>query len=271
MKRPRSSFLLLCGLLLAAGAARATETTPDLDWLQDEQAAQAPTPRRGADLPPVFRAALPLRASPEIEIAAETGELLAAARAGDLARVKALLKAGAQANAADLRGERALPLAVRAGRLELARQLLAQGAAPDLRGADGLTPLGIAALAGDARLVRLLLRHGADPYLRSSTGNMPLYDAVQLERIDVIAELMAAGVDLERPSRIGLPAISTAAATGRARALDYFIRRGIDPRLPDRKKGYPPLYWALYYGQLESADVLLAHGVRTEELLVAIE
>jgi hypothetical protein len=212
MKRHKTpAFALLAGLMLAARAAQGVESGPDLDWLRDGAAPQPQTRRSGADLPPVFRAALPLHETGAVEIADETTELLAVVRAGDLARLKALLKAGAQPNAADRRGERALPLAVRAGRMEIARTLLEQGADPDARGADGTTPLAIVALSGNARIARLLLKAGADPH-----------------------------------------------------------RRGVDPRQPDRS-GYPPRYWALNQGQIESADVLIAHGVRPEELLRAAD
>ena len=190
-------------LLIAAAPARAAEITLDPDRLRDERAAQPSIPRRGADSPAVFRAALTLHETDVIEIAAETTELLAAVRTGNIARVQAALKSGAQPNRAGRHGERALYEAVRAGRMEIARLLLEKGADPDLRGADGITPLAAAALAGNARLTRLLLKRGADPYLRSATGNIPLYDAIQLQRLDVIRVFIDAGIDLAQPGRNG--------------------------------------------------------------------
>jgi hypothetical protein len=115
------------------------------------------------------------------------------ALANDLARrQRPCCKNGAKPNSADLRGERALPLAVRAGRLELVRQLLVPGCVePDLRGADGRTALGIAALDGNAAVVRRTAqaRRRHRPARRPRQYS-PLLDAVLMNRVEVVRLLL---------------------------------------------------------------------------------
>ena len=65
------------------------------------------------------------------------------------ARVRKLLKQGANANAETMSGDSALSLAAGLGRLDILRFLLARGAWADFFTRDGLTPLMRAARAID--------------------------------------------------------------------------------------------------------------------------
>ncbi|MFK0025023.1 ankyrin repeat domain-containing protein [Streptomyces sp. NPDC090798] len=99
--------------------------------------------------------------------------LFAAIPVGDTARVKAVLRAGADPERADSEGTTPLYEASVNGEVEIARLLLAAGACPDTEsrglGADG-TPLCAAACWGHTETVRELLAHGADPNLREDHG-----------------------------------------------------------------------------------------------------
>lgn len=105
--------------------------------------------------------------------------LLEATLTADTARVKALLRAGADPERGDSDGTTPLYLASVQGAAEVARLLLEAGASPDTEsrgvGSDG-TPLCAAACWGHTETVRELLAHGADPNLRedSGTGWSPL-------------------------------------------------------------------------------------------------
>jgi hypothetical protein len=88
-------------------------------------------------------------------------ELLAAARRGDAARVAALIRAGADVNAATAAGAPPLLEAVARGRVEVARLLLEAGADPDARHRELGTALDVAERAGRQELAALLRARGA--------------------------------------------------------------------------------------------------------------
>ena len=87
--------------------------------------------------------------------------LAAAAARGDAAQVAALVRQGADPDAADRSGWTGLHLAAVTGDLALARLLLDAGARPDLRSRARGTPLDIAETTGQTEIARLLRLHGA--------------------------------------------------------------------------------------------------------------
>ncbi|WP_406376499.1 ankyrin repeat domain-containing protein [Streptomyces sp. NBC_00647] len=92
---------------------------------------------------------------------------------GDAARVKAVLRAGADPERGDSEGTTPLYMASVNGEAEIARLLLAAGISPNTEsrglGSEG-TPLCAAACWGHTETVRELLAHGADPNLREDHG-----------------------------------------------------------------------------------------------------
>lgn len=103
-----------------------------------------------------------------------------AARAGDRARVQALLAAGTDSNTRDDYGRTALHEAVKAGHTDVVRLLLYRGADVNIRDSSKSTPLFDAAEAGDQVIVKLLFNRGAEVNLRANdnrAGNTPLHEA----------------------------------------------------------------------------------------------
>src|SRR5262245_2456533 len=81
--------------------------------------------------------------------------------AGDIAKTKLLVQAGADVNAKSKLGRTPLIIAsATAGNLETIRLLLAKGADPKLVDENGDGPVGSAAGAGDAAMLRELLTRG---------------------------------------------------------------------------------------------------------------
>jgi len=87
--------------------------------------------------------------------------LAAAVARGDAAQVAALVRQGADPDAADRSGWTGLHLAAETGDLALARLLLDAGAHPDLRSRARGTPLDVAETTGRTEIARLLRLHGA--------------------------------------------------------------------------------------------------------------
>jgi ankyrin repeat protein len=89
-------------------------------------------------------------------------QLLAAASAGDLARVSDALEHGANVNARDQYSNSALNMAALWGHGEVVARLLAAGADLENRGSGGgMTPLANAASRGHFKLAQMLLDRGA--------------------------------------------------------------------------------------------------------------
>ena len=87
--------------------------------------------------------------------------LVVAVARGDVAQAAALLRQGADPDAADRSGWTGLHRAAETGDLALARLFLEAGARPDLRSRARGTPLDVAEKAGRAEIARLLRSYGA--------------------------------------------------------------------------------------------------------------
>jgi uncharacterized protein len=130
-------------------------------------------------------------------------ELIAAAEAGDVRRVVALLD-GPQAppiNARSKNYHSALTTAVKYGHLPVVEALLARGADPD-PAIPGSRPthLTMAVQLGHRGLVELLLAKGARVNDQDKRGRSPLMLATSNDRVEVMRLLPAKGADLTHPT-----------------------------------------------------------------------
>ena len=100
-------------------------------------------------------------------------ELIAAAKAGNVPRVKALLDRGANVNAKDEDGLTALYCSAAEGHRDVAELLISRGADVNARSKDGFTALHVAAYEKHKAVVELLLSKGADISLRNDAGYTP--------------------------------------------------------------------------------------------------
>ena len=114
---------------------------------------------------------------------AKVNELHEAVKAGDVARMKALLDEDrALANAVsgtDPRGTYPLHVAAESGQVQAARILLSYGAdVARLDAENDATPLGWAAFFGRSGVVAVLLEGGSEPSQRNKHGLTPLGCAI---------------------------------------------------------------------------------------------
>jgi ankyrin repeat protein len=160
--------------------------------------------------------------------------LLDAAKRGDVAAVKALLKEGADPNAAQGDGLTALHLAAQQGSLDVTKALLdakADIAAKTRIG--GYTPLHLAAQGAHATLVKALLDAGADPAAVTTTsGVTPLHLAAKaLGGEAAVRELLKRGSPVNALEKGGQTALMFAAAAGRTAAVVDLMKSGADPSI----------------------------------------
>lgn len=194
------------------------------------------------------------------------GGLVEAARQADAGRVRALLMAGADPNAAAQDGTTALHWAAELGSAEIVRLLLARGADPNRLNRYGVAPLRSAALSGSLPAVESLLKAGANPNtVRTESGETPLMVAARAGHVPIVQALLARGaaVDAVEPKR-GQTALMWAAAEKHAAVVKVLLEAGADPRRVSRTK-ISPLMFALRAGDMASTIALLDRGLDVNE------
>ncbi len=154
-----------------------------------------------------------------------------AARRGDIDAVKALLKDGADVNAAMGDGMTALHWAAERGDLQLTNVLVYAGAnAAAVTRVGQYTPLHIAARTGNAGIVKALLAGSAAVDARTApSGATALHLAAAAGAVDSINALLDAKADVnaKEPEWQQTPLIF-AASSGRTAAVKALLARGAD-------------------------------------------
>jgi hypothetical protein len=122
------------------------------------------------------------------------GALVEAARAGQLKKLRNLVKLGADVNGTGLgRGGRPISAAAAEDQLECLCFLLDQGADPNAPNAYGSTALHNASYNGAPKCVDELLRRGAAANAADGNGNTPLIAACAAGHVGIVKALVAHG------------------------------------------------------------------------------
>jgi len=176
-------------------------------------------------------ALLAASATPVLPRAAADAPVADAAMRRDAAKVRLLLKQGADVNAAQGDGMTALHWAASHGDVDEARMLISAGARLDAVTRNGnYTPLHLAAKGGNVPVVRALLGAGASASAKTSSGGaLPLHLAAAQGNPDVVAALLDKGAVVDaREGAWGQTPLMWAAAYNRLDALRMLIKRGAD-------------------------------------------
>jgi ankyrin repeat protein len=222
-------------------------------------AAQAPTPAQQAE---------------------GTTPLHLAVRSDDLAAVRRLLRAGANAGAANRYGVTPLSLAAANGNASIVDALLKAGADSKATLPGGQTILMVASRTGNADIVNMLLARGSDPNARETTnGETALMWAAAEDHAEAVQSLIVHGAELDARSnaleyktdRFGLEGVLTILPRGSWTPLMYAARQGaakatrvladahanLNLADPD---GSTALILAIINGHYDTAAVLLEKG-----------
>jgi ankyrin repeat protein len=218
---------------------------------------------------------------------AQSADIIAAIRAGDIPRVGQLLEDDpGLANARSDAGEPALLLAIYHRQREAADLLMGAGAEIDvftaaaggyldhLRdkvaqdsatvnafGHDGWTPLHLAAFFGQAAAARHLLDCRADlaAVSRNEMGNTPLHAAVAARQTALAELLLGHGADVNASSGGGWRPLHLAADNGDLQSIELLLSKGAEVS-PLSSDGKTPLSMAQAKDRREAVELLRRHG-----------
>ncbi|MBQ9738831.1 MAG: ankyrin repeat domain-containing protein [Alphaproteobacteria bacterium] len=196
-------------------------------------------------------------------------QLVKAAYAGNVERVKALLNEGVNPNSADDIEQTALFFAARSGHTEVVKALLTAGAEVDKpAGRKKRTALFMAAINGHYETAKALIDAGGDINKLDGDGITPLHYVVSRGRdtgLPVFAETVKKFIDEFNPdvnvptTVFGKTPLHMALSHGQIHAVKVLLENGANPNAAT-KDGQTPLYYAASYSLLSSAKALLSAG-----------
>jgi ankyrin repeat protein len=215
-----------------------------------------------------------------VTVGGSTPRLTDVLRDGNRAAARALLRSGANVNAADADGTTPLHWAVRNDDIDMVRLLLRRGARVRVANRYGATPLSLAALNGSAGMITVLLAAGADPNSVVSKGQTVLMTAARTGNPAAVKVLLDHGARVDaREAELGETALIWAASENHADVVRLLIAHGADvnerttrlsfPRQQFGLEGVPtflptgdwtPLMYAARDGAADAAAVLAEAG-----------
>lgn len=157
-----------------------------------------------------------LLATAQVKNAASSANagLVAAVKAGQAAKIDALIHRGADPNVRDKYGMTPLHYAAYRGDAASAKALLKDGADPNAKDSLGMTPLHAAAFAAHSAVLKVLLKGGAKVAMKDSLGNTALHYAAYKKSVEAVRILLAAGADRAAVNKKGATPAEMAAASG---------------------------------------------------------
>ena len=174
----------------------------------------------------------------------------------DLETTELLIRAGAPVNAANDEGATALWVACANSSAAIVEKLLSAKADPNLGLPSGETPLMTAARTGKVAAVKSLVAHGAQINVKEKLrGQTALMWAVSQRHPEVAKTLIEAGADIQARSKVR-PSVLNVGGDGNNSLTSSNPPDPIDVE----QGGYTPLLFAAMQGDLESARLLVAAG-----------
>ena len=141
------------------------------------------------------------------------------------------------------------------------RALIKQGADVNAAQGDGMTALHWAAEKGDVALAKVLVTAGARLTATTRHGAYtPLHVAARTGRGAAVAALLDAGADVNTVTATGATALHEAAGAGSVAAVEALLAHGAAVDAKESMWEQTPLVFAASYDRPDVIKVLLAHG-----------
>ena len=171
---------------------------------------------------------------------ASGGDLLIAAREGDLARVQALIAGGAPVNTQDRSGATPLMAAAANGHGDAVRALIAAGADSKLKDASGRTALMAAAANRQGEIAAALLAAKTDVNAQDAEGKTALFLAAFAGAPGIVRALLQAGAEVDAAPPSGETALISASRRGDAEVVRALVEGGANVKTRN-KEGETPI------------------------------
>ena len=140
------------------------------------------------------------------------------------------------------------------------RALLAAGADANARAADGTTPMIFAAHFGDLASVQALLAANGDPNLTNRYGVGPMHEAAQRADTGLLRILLDAGASVDPALPEGETPLMLASRTSGVDAVRLLIEHGAKVNVVEQWQGQTPLMYAAAHDRGEVATALIEAG-----------
>lgn len=137
-------------------------------------------------------------------------ELLDAMKAGQISRVKQLIRAGISPTFKNYKGETPLGIAVSRGWASMVISLLENGADIKEEGARGVTLLHVASSKGLTDVAKLLVKNGLNPSQKTDKNWTPLHVAARYNHWQLVQYYVSLGVDPDIRNSDGQTALGLA-------------------------------------------------------------
>jgi ankyrin repeat protein len=200
--------------------------------------------------------------------------LIAAAEAGDVESIRALLAQGADINGRDTGGRTPVMAATHGRQVEAVRALLQAGADVDIRDNRLDNPFLYAGAEGLLEILRLAIDAGADPHLTNRFGGTALIPAAERGHVAVVTELLTrTDVDVNHVNNLGWTALLEAVLLGdggerHQQIVRILVEHGANVRIADHD-GVTPLQHAQARGFTEIEGFLMETQQELDRGLIA--
>jgi ankyrin repeat protein len=232
-------------------------------------------------------AVLSIVAATGIRAAGSDASIVDAARRGDQQAVRAMAQAG-KANETSPDGSTALHWAVENNDVEMVGLLLKAGAQATAANRYGVQPIALAAVNGNARILEALVAAGASVNTALPGGETVLMTASRGGQLPAVQFLISKGADVNtKDATSGQTALMWAAARDNAAAVKALVAGGADIKArtnnPTRVSGrmsesgntfqappptgFTPLLFAARAGAIEATRALIEAGANVNDTL----
>ena len=161
----------------------------------------------------------------------QTLALVEAACDGDLSKIDALVKQGANVNAVGYRDMTPLFWTMECKNYAGVEKLLELGANPNYKMEGDISAMWASAGSSDPHFLPMMLAHGGDPNIRAGYQTA-LMVAIEQGRMDEVNMLLTHGADINEHDSVGNTAATYAAALAKFDVVIMLLKRGYNFDLP---------------------------------------